>query len=77
MSEFGQIIASWAHTTVEQADPRALVSLEFFASLDPRAVFVRGDRLFLGNDKDGNEVIYRVTGWHADDRALIVERVYE
>lgn len=72
---YGQIVARWAATVVVEAPERALITLELVRSLDNRALWCNADRLYLGDDQRGEEVIYRVTGWDAEATALVVERV--
>lgn len=57
---------------VEDAPALSRISLELIQGSDSRLLFIRGDRLYFGNDLDGVEVVYRVTGW--DPPALVIER---
>jgi hypothetical protein len=59
---------------VESAPPRSRVSLEVVQKADDRLLFISGDRMYLGNDPTGAEVVYRVTGWDASACALLIER---
>lgn len=61
-------------TVVESAPEETRVSLDLIGARDPQLLFVRGDKIFVGNDRAGNEVVYRVVGWDAEETALIVRR---
>lgn len=65
-----------ASTVVESAPEEARISLGVLAASDPRGLYVNGDKIFVGDDRAGNEVVYRVVGWDAEQVALIVRRVY-
>lgn len=60
---------------VTAAPDRALITLEVLAYSSPDRLFVSGDTLYLGSDRDRCEVSYRVVGWDAEAKALIVERL--
>jgi hypothetical protein len=60
---------------VEHAPAQSLVSLGLIAGADQQMLFISGDRLYLGNDRHGREVVYRITGWSTERVALLVERV--
>lgn len=70
--EYGQVVVSESHAwTVQQADEEILVSLELVANADHRAFNVNQDWITIGSPE---WVVYRVTGWHPDAKALICER---
>lgn len=69
------VVTAYAMSTVvEHAPEETLFSLGVVASADPRLVFVRDDKIFVGNDRAGDEVVYRVVGWDAEQKALKVVR---
>lgn len=54
---------------IEQAPPKARMSLGLLASADPVTVRVGGNRISLGG-----QVSYRVVGWDPGQSALLLER---
>lgn len=61
---------------VERAPERTLLALSMLQAADERALFVAGgDTVYIGYGPDASEVSYQVTGWDAERRALILDRV--
>src|SRR5262245_47949934 len=72
----GVVITRYEATNVvEQAPEQTLIMLELLANADPKVVFVSGAIVYIGNDRDGAEVAYRVVGWDANHGALVAHRV--
>lgn len=71
---FGSVEMTKSHVIVDRADPLSLLPLGVL--WQTRAdTWASADHLYLGNTRDGREVIYRIVGWQAKERALIVRRV--
>lgn len=60
---------------VEETPDESFVSLGLIQSTDPWHLTVSGDRLYLGTDRAGAEVVYQVVGWDAEQQSLRVRRV--
>lgn len=72
MAEYGEVWFSTTTTTVDRADPLALVDPEAFRQAD---ILVTGDVVRVGFTADGEAVFYRIFGWDSDRRALIIRRI--
>jgi endonuclease YncB( thermonuclease family) len=70
---YGQIVATWHAPTVDNAPARALMSAVMLREL-PIAHWRSPDTVYVG-DVRGDAVLYRITGWDVEEKALIVERV--
>lgn len=71
------IVTAYApEVVVEHAPDDTMISLELLASGGGihGGIYVSGDRIHLGSDRDEVEVVYRITGWDAAAKALIVTR---
>ena len=60
--------------TVQVAPKNSRISLGVLQESDPELLFISGRDLYLGNDPDGREVVYRVIGWDDDSCSLLIER---
>ena len=70
---YGELILRRHYPIVVQAPERAVISLEALRQMH-QAFFAGPDRIFVGDQGDGESpVYYRVTGWDAEHRGLIVE----
>jgi len=69
------IILTTHRITVVQAPQRSLVSLNVTQASDPDRLFITRSHINVGVDPQGEDVIYRVTGWDAVGCALVVEKV--
>jgi hypothetical protein len=61
-----------ALVVVEHAPDETMVSLELLAASGD--LFVSRDMIYLGNERNGDEVAYRVTGWDPQQAALTLRR---
>lgn len=60
---------------VEEHPDYCRISLAAIQASDPALLFISGRQLFIGNNADGVEVIYEVTGWDEEAWALVARRV--
>lgn len=71
---YGDCIATHLAVIIERADPRVLITAEML-QIFPQATFLAADVVRVGQTADGTDVLYRITGWDARERALIGERI--
>ena len=67
------VITRYPAVAVVVGSPDELaISLDLVATAgDPLStLFVHNDRIYLGNDPEGNEVVYRIVGWDPEQKAL-------
>lgn len=69
--QYGDVVVRRGPAIIEKAPGVALMSPELFLRLD--AVFIDRDIIRVGEDLDGEPVSYRITGWDADHKALIIQ----
>lgn len=71
---FEQVVITGQIPRVEAAPARSLLSVKLLRDAI-RMPMIGGDTLHVGNDEHGDPVLYRIVGWSAPERALIIERV--
>jgi hypothetical protein len=74
MSDYKPITITRTDLIVENPVPeKVLISLALLADLGNGAHMVNADTLYIGRDRSGNRVCYRIVGWDAERRGLIAE----
>lgn len=68
---YGAIKATWSDTVVHEAPEYVLMTVNMLLNYD---IDVYTDRVHAGRTTDGDPVEYVITGWHPQERALILQR---
>jgi hypothetical protein len=73
MSPYGELVLTHTLPTVVQAPTRTLLTVEALRTLNS-VYLLKPDVICVGEDDEGNPVVYAIVGWSAPERALILAR---
>lgn len=68
---YGYLRIAYPQPVVEEAPAHVLIALSMFTR---PGLTLYGDLVCVGSDAAGQRVWYRITGWDADQRALVAVR---
>ena len=74
--EYGGITLRATMPVVLEAPQRTLLTAGMFASEYGASPYIDGDLVCVGQTRTGEQVWYKITGWDAEQKALILERHY-
>lgn len=72
--EYDELVVTRRQALVIQAPEISCMSVEMLRSIDSVRI-VGGNRIHVGEDENGEPVLYRITGWDAARSALVLKRV--
>jgi hypothetical protein len=77
MRRYGDVVVTLheARLVVNEAPESTVMSLALLVGAAKDRLFVSFDRVYIGNDRKGEEIVYRVVAWDPDAAGLILERV--